>query len=541
MNNMKVDIHVDAQKNVKEKIHNWRYFGYDECNYTDTPGGEKLLGLFGGLEDAPYYVRTHHLFCTGNGQGTIKWGSTNVYTEDGDGNPVYTWDTLDAILDGIVQKNLMPFFELGFTPMDLVDPALFDKCDKWSKYKYYINEGHTYPPKDYKKWFELIKITAEHCVNRYGDQNVLKWYWELWNEPDLSFYWRGTQEEYFKLYDYTEAALHSVIPGARLGGPATTGMKPESYALDFFENFLEHCSNGSNFMTGIRGTRLDYITFHVKGGGFSFNLNSPKDTPSIKALAAFLRTGLDVVCKHGYQDREIVLSEADPDGWAAGGMYDNINLNFRNTEYYASYIASSYHHIDKIAELMNLDVRPLAWAFMFIGERCFEGTRTFSTQGIEKASFNAFRILSKMGSKQIPFKSSGEIEILADGDGKTDVSGMATLKEDGSVQVMVYSHHDDWDKKEDINVAVHIQNIPFSGSAIVKQSRIDHEHSNAYHEWVLLNKPHYPTGDRYDQIKAKSGLEIVETSQTFIGDDHELNLTFSSPAHAVSLIELSSL
>jgi len=74
-----VDITVSADKVVGEIKHNWRYIGYDECNYTHTPEGEELLAKFGKLEDAPYYFRTHHLLCNGNLHGTYKWGSTNIY------------------------------------------------------------------------------------------------------------------------------------------------------------------------------------------------------------------------------------------------------------------------------------------------------------------------------------------------------------------------------------------------------------------------------------------------------------------------------
>jgi len=242
-------------------------------------------------------------------------------------------------------------------------------------------------------------------VERYGQDEVLTWYWELWNEPDI-IYWKGTLDEYLKLYDYTEAAVHAVLQDARLGGPATTGPLPGLKSLDYLDKFLDHCRNGVNYYSGKKGTRLDYITFHVKGGGFSFKINAPKETPSIKHFVEQVECGLDTVKKYGYEDLEIVLSEADPDGWAAGGRFDNANMNFRNTEYYATYVASTYHKIYEIARERNMDVRPLVWAFLFIGERCFEGTRTFTTQGIDKPVFNLFKMFAKLGNKYLPLHSS---------------------------------------------------------------------------------------------------------------------------------------
>lgn len=545
-NDIRVNIEVDAGKTVRDLSHGWRYIGYDECNYTTTPQGEELLNSFGGLADAPYYVRTHHLLCTGNSMGTYKWGSTNVYTEDEHQNPVYNFEVVDAIFDTILKSHNKPFVELGFMPMALVNPSLSENLSKWDKYGYYFNKGHTYPPKDYKKWHDLICELARHCLNRYGGDEVLTWYWELWNEPDLPFYWNGTAEDYCRLYDYTADALHSVLPKARLAGPATTAPEAGSKSLAFLETFLAHCSDGTNYVTGARGSRLDYITFHVKGGGYAFEVDAKKETPSVKVLAERLKVGLDTIAKYGFQDLEVVLSEADPDGWAAGGVYDNSNFNFRNTEYYASYIASAYHHIDKIAAEMKMKVRPLAWAFMFNGERCFEGTRTFSTQGIKKASFNLFRMFSKMGGGVLQFKSSQEKDVL-ESEGFSaaaeapELSGMASLDDKGNLQIMVYSHHDDWDKDQTFNVLLDICNLPFTGKVRCRHYRIDDEHSNAYAEWVRQKKPQFPEGRQYAAIKAKDGLEMLEPEERLNIGSHDLQIKFEMPAHSVSLIEISGL
>ena len=543
---MEKDNHVNVQVNAgsakKTLIHNWRYIGYDECNYTHTPQGKELLDSFGKLEDAPYFVRAHHLLCTGNCHGTYKWGSTNAYTEDKDGNPIYRWDVIDSILEAILHSHNKPFVELGFMPLDLLDPAVFQNVDNWSRYSFYVNKGHTYPPKDYGKWHDLVCALAEHAVGKYGKQEVLTWYWELWNEPDISYYWNGTIDDYCKLYDYTSAALHSVLPEAKLGGPATTGPEPGTYALRFLEEFLEHCQEGKNYVTGQKGSRLDFVTFHVKGGGYYFQIDAEKKTPSVKLLTKRLKVGLEAIKNHGYQGLEIVLSEADPDGWAAGGSYDNSNHNFRNTEYYASYIAAAYHQINKIAQSMRMDVRPLAWAFLFIGERCFEGTRAFSTQGIKKASFNMFRVFSKLGKQELALQSSQEQDSLAEGypaEGP-EVSGTAAYGEN-SVQVMLYSHHDDWDIAQKLNIALNVSGLPFSGMMRIKHYRIDAEHSNAYAEWKRQNKPDYPDEKQFAAIKARDGLELFEPEQTKEVRKGSLALEFLMPAHAVSLIEISPL
>ena len=543
--NKTVHVKVDAGNILGELRHSWTYIGYDECNYTHTPEGEELIAKFGKLEDAPYFIRAHHMLCTGNCHGFYKWGSTNAYTEDDQGNPVYNWEIIDEILDVYLRNNCKPFVELGFMPMDLVDPRFLQKSEAGRNFHDYKEIGWAYPPKDYQKWYDLILHLVKHCVERYGQEEVLTWYWELWNEPDI-FYWKGTTDEFCKLYDYTEAAVHEALPQARLSGPATCGPMPGNHGHEFLEKFLDHCTNGTNAVTGQRGTWLDYVTFHVKGGGFPFKLNAPKATPSVKLLVEQVKLGLETIKKYGYGDREVLLSEADPDGWAAGGVYDNRNMNFRNTEYYASYIASSYHHIDRLSQELQVDIRPLAWAFMFIGERCFEGTRTFSTQGINKASFNIFKLYARMGHQRLSFESSQAQNVLAYEDRfgageEPEVSGMAALSEDGTVQVMLYSHHDDWDIHDSFTVELHLENIPFVGPAILEHYRIDGSHSNAYAEWVRQGKPKYPAQQQYESIKAKSYLECVDPIRMVKMVDGKLSLEFTMPTHAISLIEISSM
>ena len=217
-----INIRVDAGRVLGALPHNWNYIGYDEINYTYTPEGRELLDKFGALPDRPYYVRTHHLFCTGNCHGFYKWGSTNAYLEDDDGNPVYNWEIVDFVLDTILQSGGKPFVELGFMPQPLADPQHYDQAaDNWvnGNYRAY---GFASPPKDYQKWHDLVFELARHCLDRYGIDELRTWYWELWNEPDLDYYWRGSIEAYNQLYDYTAAAIKAVSPQLRVGGPGTT-------------------------------------------------------------------------------------------------------------------------------------------------------------------------------------------------------------------------------------------------------------------------------------------------------------------------------
>ncbi|MCL2319302.1 MAG: hypothetical protein FWC45_04400, partial [Treponema sp.] len=251
--------------------------------------------------------------------------------------------------------------------------------------------------------------------------------------------------------------------------------------------------------------------------------------------------GGTIIKECGYGDLECILSEADPDGWAAGGRFDNPAFNFRNTEYYASYVASSYHGIHKLGLEMNMDIRPLAWAFMFEGERCFEGTRTFSTQGIDKAVMNVFKLFAKLGSQMVELSSSASKnpekykDLWGAGEGP-ELNGWATLTGDRSLEAFIYCHEDTWAVDGSCPVEFSAENLPFSGPCKITRYLIDKDHSNACAEWVRQGRPDWPAGGQYEAIKARSKLELAEPVKTVVPVDSKVKLSFDMSVKSVSLV-----
>ena len=219
----RVTIRVDAGARRAPMTPMWAFFGYDEPNYTYTPNGTKLLDELSALSPVPVFVRAHNLLTTGDGTPAMKWGSTNAYTEDASGRPIYDWTIVDRIFDTYVKRKMKPLVEIGFMPEALSTKPQPYQHD-WAPGLDYnrIYTGWSYPPNDYDKWRELIARWAEHAVGRYGRPEVESWFWEVWNEPDIG-YWHGTPEEYQKLYDYAADGLKRALPTARIGGPHVTG------------------------------------------------------------------------------------------------------------------------------------------------------------------------------------------------------------------------------------------------------------------------------------------------------------------------------
>jgi xylan 1,4-beta-xylosidase len=252
--NVSIRVHANQPDGALPPV--WSFFGYDEPNYTYAPNGKKLLGELSALSPGPVHVRVHNLLTTGDGSASLKWGSTNAYTEDAAWNPIYNWTIVDHIFDTLHEQGIKPLVEIGFMPQAL---STHPEPYRHNFPQGTIFTGWAYPPKDYRKWSELVFQFVHHLRGRYGDAEVKTWLWEVWNEPDIG-YWQGTPEEYFKLYDFSADAILRALPAARIGGPDSTGPASPK-AAEFLRQFLQHCAHQTNYASGKTGSPLDFISF----------------------------------------------------------------------------------------------------------------------------------------------------------------------------------------------------------------------------------------------------------------------------------------
>src|SRR5450631_4334061 len=167
-----VEVHASQTDGTIAPI--WSFFGYDEPNYTYAPNGRRLLGELSALSPVPVYVRVHNLLTSGDGSASLKWGSTNVYTEDATGKPVYAWTILDQIFDTFHSAGIKPLVEIGFMPQAL---STHPEPYRHSFPQGDIFTGWAYPPKDYQKWSDLVFHFVDHLRERYGEAEVKTWLW----------------------------------------------------------------------------------------------------------------------------------------------------------------------------------------------------------------------------------------------------------------------------------------------------------------------------------------------------------------------------
>lgn len=528
-----VTISIDASRPSAPLRHVWPFFGFDECNYAVAPDARDLIRTLSASQPDPVYIRCHFLLNTGNGVPALKWGSTNAYTEDASGNPVYDWMIMDGILDAIVQSGARPLVEIGFMPK-----ALSTKPDPYQHvYPPETWAGWAFPPKDYQKWAGLIREWARHGTTRYGRIEAT-WLWELWNEPDIS-YWQGTFEEYCKLFDYTENALHDVAPKAVLGGPHTTSPSYKRPAT-FLRDFLTHCQSGANFTTGKKGTRLDYVGFHSKG------ITQFVDGHARMNLGANLvnnKAGFDIVAGFPeYKNTPIIIGECDPEGLAAQSSTVQPANGYRNGSAYAAYEAALMKHTLDLAQRVGVNLKGvLTWAFLFEGRGYFEGFRTLATNGIHKPVLNAFKMLAMLNGKRIPVASSGALgvdKIIANKVfGQPDIDGLATASADAA-QMVIWNYHDDVAVGPSAAVRLSVRTPDSSVKrARITHYRIDDTHSNAYTRWLQAGSPKTPTPAQLAEFKKAGELELLEPVKFIDVKNGQLWLEFDLPRRGVSFVE----
>jgi len=514
-----VAIHVAADQRQGQFKPAWNYFGYDEPNYTYTENGRKLIRELVALSPAPVHIRTHFLLATGDGTASLKWGSTNAYTEDSSGKPVYDWTIADKILGTYVDEGAIPFVEIGFMPKALsTQPEPYTPVWKPGDKNpdYYI--GWTYPPTDYRKWGELIYQWVIHCVTKYGKSEVEKWDWEVWNEPNIG-YWHGTPEEYNKLYDFAAAGVKRALPSARVGGPATTGPANEKAAA-FLRQFLRHCASAKN-------VPLDFISFHAKGrptvvdGHVRMGLS--------QELQDFSE-GVEIVRSFPqFQNLPIVVSEADPEGCAACSARVYPPNAYRNGALYASYEAAAMKALIGIAERAHANLQGiLTWAFEFEDQPYFDGFRTLATNGIDKPVLNFFRMAGQLKGDLLKVENGGAA-----------VEALAT-RSDGKLDVLVWNYHDDELGGQEAAVALRIEGMPPAASRVaLRHYRIDADHSNSYTAWQGMGAPQKPSLEQYRKLEAAGQLQMLGSPAWLDCKDGAADLRFTLPRQALSLVELS--
>ncbi len=326
------------------------------------------------------YIRFHGIFDRGVG---IVHLAPN-------GQAVYNWSYLDQIYDGLLAQGVRPYVELSFMPRQLAaNPA---RQGFW--YHPFIA-----PPKSYTQWSALIRHFARHLIARYGLAEVSRWYFEVWNEPNIGF-WAGVpkQATYFQLYDATARALKSVSPRLRVGGPSTA-------QAAWVPAFIAHCAKNH--------VPLDFVSTHVYGN------DSPR-----------------VIGAHHAVSRRVLVALAVAKVYRQVKASPRPHLPIIFSEYNASYsnqvpVTDSPYMGPWLANTIRLCAGKVSimsyWAFSDVFEEggvihtpFYGGFGLLAEDHIPKPAFNAFRLLHELGTRRLPLASDAALATL-------DAAGNAAL------------------------------------------------------------------------------------------------------------------
>jgi xylan 1,4-beta-xylosidase len=424
------------------------------------------------------YVRFHAIFHDEMG----------IYDEDEQGRPVYNFAYVDEVYDGLLANGVRPFVELSFMPKKL---AATDATQS------FFYKPHVAPPKDWGRWEELISRFTQHLVDRYGVDEVAKWYFEVWNEPNIDF-WAGEPKEstYYELYDRAARAIKRVNPRLRVGGPATA-------QAAWVDRFIQHCVE--------KGVPVDFVSTHVYGN------DSAKDV--FGTVEQMPRTKM--VCRAVHKVHDQVKASARPDLPLIWSEYNASYMNepdVTDAAFMAPWLADTIRQCDGLTQAMAY------WSFSDVFEEqgppklpFYGGFGLLAPGGVPKPSFNAFALLHKLGTKRIPVDSE---------------SVLVTRRDDGSLQIAVWNLALPEEAGSPKTVTLQVKGLP--GSHRAKIYRVDRDHGSPLPAWESMGKPRYPTHLQLETLRKAAALPAAETRAVVDG-----KITLTIPPQSLFLIEVN--
>jgi xylan 1,4-beta-xylosidase len=447
--------------------------------------GRAILSLRGSyrrdLRDVKHatdfkYMRFHAIF----------HDEVGVYDEDARGKPLYNFSYIDQIYDGLLENGVRPFVELSFMPSKLAANQTFQSF--W--YKPIVS-----PPKSWEKWSDLISHLAQHLVERYGIDEVSQWYFEVWNEPNLDF-WAGDPREqtYYQLYDAAAKALKAVSPRLRVGGPATA-------QAAWVDRFIRHVSENH--------VPVDFVSTHVYGNDLSTDVFGTTETIPRNRM----------VCRAAKKVHDQVKSSEKPN---LPIFFSEYNASYKNepdvtdSVFMGPWLADTIRQCDGLMDILSY------WTFSDVFEEqgvvkqpFYGGFGLIAAGGIPKPSFNAFKLLHKLGEQRIAADSE---------------SALVTKRPDGTSVMAVWNlslpEESGKSKTATIRLLGHAEKM----RATIY--RVDSTHGSALQRYSEMGRPSGPTPKQLDELRHSADLPPAETKNLSHGE-----ITITLPPQGLSVIE----
>ncbi|MGA3221756.1 MAG: beta-xylosidase [Acidimicrobiales bacterium] len=464
--------------------------------------------------DMPFsYLRVHGVFHE----------DMMVYRESA-GRAVLNWQYVDMVYDHWLSVGIRPFVELGFMPYDLASGA--ETVFWW--------RGNITPPRDWDRWERLVRRFVEHVIERYGLEEVRRWYFEVWNEPNLEVFWKGADfAAYVALYERTARAIKDVDPSLRVGGPATSGAGEAAGRSPWGQRFLAECRR--------RSIPIDFFSTHPYPTLHTADLAGEGDMTwdGPDRLAVDLRGVNDLLAATGYSGLERHFTEwssspspRDPahdtafmapfivrNNWAARGLADGL----------------AFWALSDIFEENRLGDGPFHGGFGLV-----------NAQSLKKAAYHGYWFLSRLGPREL---ASGE-------------RFAATVRDDGTLAILLwnYQHYrggssrslleyhrppDEPDTGEvyglfEPGTTEHfrLRVSGLDGTVRVTTTRLDREHGSVYDAWLAIGAPSHIRPADLEVLRAR--MEPEQRSECLTASGGRLEYSAAVEPHGVTLLEFSA-
>lgn len=435
------------------------------------------------------YIRGHGLFS--KYMGIYKEGRFDI-----EGKEEYCFTYLDMVMDSYLELNIRPILELGFMPDDLASGD--ETCFFW--------KGKVSPPKDYDKWGRLVQNTLKHLIERYGIDEVRNWPIEVWNEPNLTTFWKDADmEEYFKLYAVTAVAIKEVDKELKVGGPAICGVDDERWLREFLAYVDEN------------NLPLDYVSRHhytsyspkMVGRYAYIDLHEPEDA------FGWLERSRDIVDSfEKFKGMEIFITEFNTSYVPNAPIHDTV-LNAAYVAHMLSRLGDkhesySYWTFGDIFEEFGIPFTPFHGGFGLVANGC-----------IEKPTFWTFAFYKKLKGECI-LRSEDSVIVKA---------------ADGSIRGVVWNLDKRLEKKN-LNVSYNIANVE-KKEYFVLEKFVNEEIGNPLKMWHEMGEPSSLSKAEKELLKqaAKPGI----SSKNIVSENGNITLEYELLPNEVRYFEIKSI
>jgi len=422
------------------------------------------------------YVRFHAIF----------HDEVGVYSQDANGAPVYNFSYVDQIYDGLLQNGVRPFVELSFMPAKLAAKPLHHPF--W--YSPIVS-----PPASYEKWGDLISHFAQHLIERYGIDEVAQWYFEVWNEPNIDF-WAGDPKEatYNQLYAAAARSLKAVSPRLRVGGPATA-------QAAWVDRFIRHCVENH--------IPLDFVSTHVYGNDSAQDVfGTNEQIPRTQMVCRAVRKVHEQIKASPQPSLPLIWSEYNASYMTEPAVTDALFMG--------PYLADTIRQCDGMVDILSY------WTFSDVFEEqgvvkqpFYGGYGLIAAGGLPKPSFNAFKMLHRLGDERLAVDSQ---------------SALVTRRSDGTLVLAVWNLFLPEEKGSPKDVTIKFAGESAPNEALV--SRLDSTHGSLLAAYDAMGRPVYPTMKQIAELRRAAELPEPETKPLTQG---ELKLIL--PPHSLAIVE----